>query len=348
MKTAVHIFGFRQRILSRGHRLEVGRCTSGFTLVEMLVGAVLLGILTLAVYTVLTSSASISAQTTAKLNCSIVARECLDLIGRDLQSAQIPWDRWNPSSNTASSYQFITNPTATSSWENANSIFWQAPVGPNSGTASEYGNVAEVGYFVVNDVSQASNQTRLQLRRFYVPPTDSSGALNSDYKIYNSEGLTSDVWLDQGLVSKFAPTNNKIDVDTGLPGWVADGVIAMWARPLDKEGNVIAGANSFNSREGYSYKSQNKSVEYPEFQSIWGTSFAVPKGAYNFLPGYVEVALICVAPQDISRIRSLPTPPVEFPSNSEMSRYVKDATVQNPGVKSIEAFSRKYRIYNSN
>ena len=291
------------------------RLTGGFTILELLVaGALFLMLLTL-LLGVMSSTSSISSKAAGQIEATRTARESLDLIGRDIASAALPFSRAN-----TNSLQFVVN-----SSNFFNSMFWQSPVVRDA----TMGNLAIVGYFVLRDLQPAANSqnSRFQLRRVYIDP----GSSNGNYTIYNTNNTP---WLTASTYSDFGPATAALDNTNALKGWLADGVLGMWVRCLDKTGGVIA--SPYDSRAA-KYGATNWTNAYP-------STFP-----YARLPAFVEVALVCVAPREVVRIKTLPANTLTNQTNFEagVTAYVDQVRAQNPGVKSIMSFSRKFRIYNS-
>lgn len=297
---------------------------AGFTLLEVLVASALFLILMVLLMTVISNTTTIASKTSEQIEATRIARESLDLIGRDIVSATIPWNRTN-----TNSLQFVVNPAAlTAAYANRDAMFWQAPLVRDATN----GNLAIVGYFVSRDFVAGSRDSRLQLRRTYIEP----GNTNT-YKIYS----TPNAWLDAATFSDFGPTgagSAEIDNQNAQRGWVADGILGMWVRCLDRTGSAIvnttnSGIAGFDSRLGYRISGKQW---YPT--------------NYSALPAFVEVTLVCMAPRELGKLKALPTTPTtttnaNFPAT--ISTYVDQVRAGNPGVKSIASFSRKFRLQNS-
>lgn len=327
-----------------------------FTLVEMLAAITIFSLIAVMIFTIISNTANITSSTTARLDTTRVARECFDLIGNDLRVLPPPYNNriaytLNPSLDLTktSSIQMLLNnpgtgstPSGIENYSYPHSIFWQAPLARNK----NYGNLAVVGYYLLRDLQANPKNTRLQLRRLYVEPevpADPPPA-SANYLIYDQ----ANAWCPSALLKKFAPDTLAEDNSNGQKGWVADGVLAMWIRCLDSRGQPIVtkadGAAitppySYNSRDSYRYSDTSLSpaaIRYPESQSA-------------ALPSYIEVALVCIAPKDMVRITSLPTASATNPANfyDEVEIFTKGARSMNPGVKSIESFYRKFRIYST-
>jgi type II secretory pathway component PulJ len=306
-----------------------GGCSSkrSFTLLEMLTATTLLIILTGLLFRVTSDATSIATFATEQMDTNRTGRECLDLIGREITKAALPWNR------SATNLQFLINPAGLATMDcNPDTIFWQAPVSHST----SYGNLAIVGYLVLRDFSSTDKKnSRLQLRRIYVEPENPSST--TYYTIYNSTAT----WVTQSLVSNFAPSTATLDNSNAQKGWVADGVIGIWVRCLDKSGNPITADATgttftnpgFDSRAGYTY--QSGSYKYAT--------------NYSVLPSSIEVALLCVSSKEIQRIQTLPVVPATDVNNfySTINTYAQTLQNGNPAVKSFNVYSRKFRLYNN-
>jgi hypothetical protein len=149
-------------------------------------------------------------------------RAILDVIGRELSEAAI-----------SPSLQLVTNPAITDSsgnsikLTNSNSIFWQAPLNYRvSGSATPLTNLCEVGYYI---------DPSYNLKRFFVPPSDTT-----NYRIFaTSPSSASPVtW-----VTNYAR-------NPGVTNTIATGVIALWVRCLDSNGDLIPWAGNSGTGVG--------------------------------------------------------------------------------------------------
>ncbi|HSI86947.1 MAG: type II secretion system protein J [Candidatus Methylacidiphilales bacterium] len=315
------------RHLRRKHSARALRGTRAFTLIELMVAGALLMVLLGILFSVINNTTSVISRATEQIDVTRVARESLDLIGRDISKAALPWNR-----TSTNSLQFLLNPSgAPASMSNPDSLFWQAPVARNDGR----GNMAIIGYFVLRDLQTATpTKTRLQLRRAFIEAQSSSGAANSEYIIYSNPTA----WASSTVFGNFAPATTDADNLAAQKGWVADGVLGMWVRLLDRTGTPLT-ASTFDSRQAASTfldsKNTTNKVTYPT--------------NYSVLPSFVEVSLVCVAPRQVVRIKSLPAAPTTSATNFEapIATYMQQIKAANPGIDSINTFSRKFRILRS-
>jgi len=288
--------------------------SGGFTLIESLVATSILILLFVLLGNVLISTTRISAQATSRLNAARLGREVFELIGRDL--SQVVSSR--SSLSTKAPLQFWVNPPQLdNSQQNATAIFWQSSVARDR----NLGSVAVVGYFVQN------SGTRPQLRRVLIEPKDPL------YKIYSDSAN----WLPASSIAAFgAPSGGSGQPDRG---WVADGVLGLWVRCLDSNGNVISTDGAGNAR-GYKFDSQKG------YQSGSGADKIV-YGTFNALPAFVEVGMVCIAPNDVDQIKNLPSAAAVSPANfeTEMAAFLSTFNQANPRVKSGTSVTRRFRLY---
>ncbi|MEI9999100.1 MAG: hypothetical protein WDO13_07970 [Verrucomicrobiota bacterium] len=296
-----------------------------FTLVETLVAMTLFVIIMAMLLEAMNHVSRVVSDSSAEAEVTRTAREALGVMGRDLAFANPPW-----SSSNTNSLQFVTNPSVaglSTQYLNHDSLFWQTPIGRNAGNGNG-GNLAIVGYFVQHssDVPQ-----RYQLRRVYVEPQNSSGAANADFLIYSNPNA----WVTTTTYQDYAPSTATADAANAEQGWTADGVLEMWVQCLDKFGAQITDASgtslNFDSRKG-GYSNTSNKLYYP--------------ANFSTYPAFVQVVLVCVAPNELARMTSLPTPPAATPANFSTlgSTFVAEALSQNPGIKSVTAFTRTFRI----
>lgn len=284
----------------------------GFTLIELLAGVAVLSLLLLLIFNVIDRTGSLSSGSMSKMEAARIARECFDLIGRDLSGAQLPYNR-----SATNSLQFLVNPAdLESSYANPHSFFWQAPLA----SSLENGNLAMAGYFVLREVASDPKQNRFQLRRLYVEQSDTNR-----FDRLSTNGGTA--WY-RSLAPEFAPATESPQNAQDYKGWVADGVLGLWVRCLDAKGSPIklsaAGADlqsSFDSRKAF----QSDRNRYP------ATDFSA-------LPAFVEVGMVTCSPSDSRKITKFPS----SVSSGNPDRFYQDLNAfssalqaDNPGAKSI-------------
>jgi prepilin-type N-terminal cleavage/methylation domain-containing protein len=288
-----------------------------FTLVELLVAMAIFSILMVMIVQVIERTGTLSTGSIAKMEAARVARECLDLMGRDLSGSMLPYER-----TSTNSLQFLASPPdLDSDYANPHSLFWQAPLS----RSSDRGNLALVGYFVQRSLAADPTQNRFQLRRLFV---DQSDATNFD-RLFGSGGTA---WY-RDLAPDFAPASESPENALDYKGWVADGVLGLWIRCLDSNGEPItlSGAgeslgSSFDSRKAYQ-----------------GSRHRYPATGYSALPSLVEVGLVTCSPSDIKKITTLPSSsssgdPDRF--YEDMNTFVAEVQRENPGAKTVSAHTR--------
>jgi type II secretory pathway pseudopilin PulG len=291
--------------------------TGAFTLVEVLVASGIMALMVLALASVLGSVTNLSSQASSRLDAVRLGREVFDLFNRDLSQAVIT----RRPLGTSGPLQFCVNPAQIgAAYRNASAVFWQSAISRDRTS----GNLAVVGYFV-----QKTAPNRAQLRRVLIEPTDAL------YEIYSKPND----WLpattfDQFVAASGSSASNKED-----RGWAADGVLGLWIRCLDANGEIITknGAGtvqnySFDSRAGYRSGSSTNGFVYSTF---------------NALPAFVDVGLICVAPRDVERIDRIPDIAAVSPLNfdPEMTSFLDQFSAGNPRVKTATRLTRRLRIY---
>jgi len=272
----------------------------------------------------MSSVTHISSEATARLDAVRLEREIFDLMGHDLSQTVIS----RRPLGTSAPLQFCVNPPQASgtAYLNATAVFWQSSISRVQSSGTYQGSVAIVGYFV-----QKISNKRAQLRRVVIDPTDSL------YQIYSSPSA----WLPDTTLAQFTAVSGGTSYNQVDRGWAGDGVIGLWVRCLDANGVVITkdGAQAtqnytFDSRQGYS--------------STVANSFRF--STFNALPAFVDIGLVCVAPKDVDRIDSLPTPvalsPLEM--ESEMEQYVTAFSTSNRRVKTVTSSIRRFHLYGDN
>ena len=137
-------------------------------------------------------------------------------------------------------------------------------------------------------------------------------------------------WLSASNYEKFAPPDAATDDQNAQQGWVADGVLGMWVQCLDSAGASISGGDRYDSR-AVKYGLTTNGVN--QYTNVYPAGYACSR-----LPAFVEVTLVCVAPRDISRLGSLPT-------TTNAASFEDAVRSNNPGVKSVSTFTRKFRLY---
>jgi prepilin-type N-terminal cleavage/methylation domain-containing protein len=306
-----------------------GENRSGFSLIELLVAIAVLSILTLLLCGILNQVSSSWTQIRAQVDWRQNGRSILNVIASELRVAALPVDRSSPYS-----LQLMVDPNAllgNSTYLNPHAIFWQAPIASDT----SLGNMAEVGYFVRWDSSNATNP-RAVLCRFFVNPKDTA-----NYLIYSNPTA----WLttgSSGTLDTVAPGNTA----NNYKGWFADNVIGLWVRCLDANGipitrtaadvahltDSVTTNYSFDSRLGYLATNAGTSGSYIAKSAYYDAGITTSAGTHEMvqsaLPSTIEIAIVLIDSQTANRVTAIPsyTP---FPSgvSGASSPYINDSPV---------------------
>jgi prepilin-type N-terminal cleavage/methylation domain-containing protein len=327
--------------------LRRSRGASAFTLIEMIVASSILALILVICLSVVNGMSLITLQTSQRNDVTQTARESLDQMGRELSVAAQPCNRFN----VASAPQLLVDPSGvlpSVAATNSDSIFWQAPLSRSGSN----GNLSIVGYLVISDTNESNSASwRFQLRRVYIDPSSPS------YSLYSAG---TGPWLTQAMVTSFAQLTTSADVANALQGWVADGVLGMWLRFLDKSGNPIIQSaygtklssigTYYDSRQAYSETGTNaqnyNAYSYPYLHS--------KAPYYSALPAFIEVTLVCMAPSEIVRLRP-PLPPLPQSSQTQttlqfiqsIQTFMQSVRSNNQGgaLHTVQSFTRRFRMY---
>lgn len=256
----------------------------GFTLIELLVGVAILTILVVilsGVFGGVSKTWQLGQSSNERLQN---IRAITDFITGELRSALLPVNRTDKAN-----LQFVVNPAnISSSFRNADSLFWQAPVAADQ----TLGDVAAIGYFVRWDESKPSNP-RPNLCRFYA--ADSTDGAN--FLIYSQAG-GSVPWLTDAIINAVAPA----DKANAYQGLIAENVVALFVQCLDTKGRPIeknyegtAFANKgFDSRLGFTDADGTKTAD---FMNASGG-----KSPICALPPMVRLSFVLVDARSAARI----------------------------------------------
>lgn len=243
-----------------------------FTLVELLVSTSVLAMLVLMYVGFFDSASRAWLAGAGNAERRRNARALTDYIGSELKGAMLPVQ--TVAGTSTGNLQFVINPSSgqvPASYCNADCIFWQAPLA----TESTYGDIAEVGYFVKWDETDAQNP-RPMLCRFFVNPStkDSTGAVssNGNFLIYDSSPTK---WLSSGLIDTVAPAT-KAKSYLGLFG---ENVIGLWIRSYGLDGQELP--RSFDSRTGYAC----------QFQTTDASGYKQSWTEQRYLPAKIVVSI---------------------------------------------------------
>lgn len=276
--------------------MEAGRA---FTLIELLVASAIAVMLMVLVLTVMGRTSAIWQDVFARTSSRQSARAALDFMGRELEGARLPVYRARTANTNELGLQFLLTPsTIAAEYLNPHAIFFQAPIS----ASNPDGDIGIVGYFVYWDMTDPAHPNP-QLRRLAV------GADSPDFKVYSDPGN----WLDDALVKSLAVPAT----DAPLRGWFVDGVLALFVRAIDMEGNPI----SYYSSPPTLLASAAAVGPTYEYDSRRGYRIPSPNPARTILPPVLprslEVALVVVSPRAVGRItkKLVPTSGFVNPAN---------------------------------
>jgi prepilin-type N-terminal cleavage/methylation domain-containing protein len=202
---------------------------TGFTLLELMVSAALLAILTSLLLGVTAQTASISGRTLAMKHRQQAARIVLETISRDLGAASSP-----VGTSQGGSLAFLVNPVdAGERHLSPGAAFWQAR------SAQSSSGFRDVGYFIRWTGAEA------ELCRLTVPSEDPLSIFRNTNRV-----------IDSALLDRLAPAGAASDGN--LRGLMADHVVGLWFKLLDATGAEIA----------LPYDSRDESVVRPAFVDV--------------------------------------------------------------------------------
>jgi prepilin-type N-terminal cleavage/methylation domain-containing protein len=281
--------------------LNSGKQSTGFTLLEILVSVALLAVVVL----LLASVFSVCERSWVNLSASARqrqdARSVLATMAKELRAANLPLNRSYEEAAPANRQpQLLINPQGVDvSLQNAHSVFWEASI------HSSKGGSGLVGYFVRWEVTNQGPRPRLC--RIFLSADEMQPVLAALRSGTNSE------WITMDLLSTYAPG----DSNSGFAGWMADNVLALYARALDPNmnpitnyprqmtaacsasgsyisfGSSLSSQKSFDSRRGYQYLRISDGVHVDRF----GPAF----------PAAVELVLLAAPPKEICKLTAIPT-----------------------------------------
>jgi prepilin-type N-terminal cleavage/methylation domain-containing protein len=300
---------------------------AGFTLVELLISIAILVSIVLILTSLITAVSKAWASGEQQVSEFQDGRAILELISRELSQAVI-----------SSSLQFVQNPSIANFPKNQNlrsgsdSIFWQAPA---SSTTS--GNLAEIGYCLVEDHNNSGGDV-YQLKRFYVPPTDTT-----NYQIFASPNQPTDTsapWVTNYFtVVPPAPA-------PPLANPIASGVLAFWVRCFDCNGDLIpwlsgAPPMKFNSAAHFQLAAPGQSGSFKYIN-------ASLTARANLLPATVELTIVTLDAQSFRKGPSIPAQnaqgiPDDLPT---ISNLFSQALITN-SIRNARTFSTRVNLVNS-
>lgn len=253
---------------------------AAFTLIEVLVSMTVLSIIVIMLTSLLSSSLKILNSSESDQERHRNGRALTDFIGKELRQALLPVEI-KANANQPNLQLVINPPQITgSTYLNADSIFWQAPLA----TDSTYGDIAEVGYFV-RWITTGSTITPTLCRFFVNPsvtdPTTNKVTQNTDnFLIYTN--LTG--WVTPSLLDALAPADNNAGANgqkNGYIGLFAENVLGIWVQSYGIDGVELAPSSgssrgSFDSRQGYKLATGqlNNAKEYRYLPALIKVSIA--------------------------------------------------------------------------
>lgn len=186
----------------------------GFTLVELMVAAAIFAVLLGLLFTVISQFTQIWQQGDRQKSRRQAARAVMEIMTRDLESAQFPAG----GTNASQGLQFLLNPPAAPA--NRDAAFWQAAV---PGTSAS-GDMYEIGYFVQWGEDR-NGRPRSALCRY-------SASATNENTIFNQPDAD---WITPGKLKAYAP---GLDDLSDFKGVLAEDVIGLWITLYDAQGKT--------------------------------------------------------------------------------------------------------------
>jgi len=253
------------------------RNPGGFTLIELLTAMAVVMVLIVGLMTMANWAGSTWSHGENQIEKRRNARASTELISRDLRNAILPVA--GMSQDGLSNLRFVLNPPANLPPEisNRDTLFWQS----STATDRARGDIAIVGYFVRFVLEQGVPKFRLC--RLFI-----DASREEDYRIYAA--ATEYEWLSPQVVDAY--TSARSDAPEKFRGLLADGVLGIWIRCLDPDGNTIVqtaglaayAGNSYDSNLGYAYRDGTVRVSPPS------------------LPASVEIQLVVMDSKGVSKL----------------------------------------------
>jgi prepilin-type N-terminal cleavage/methylation domain-containing protein len=192
---------------------------AGFTLLELMVSAALLAILTSLLLGVTSQTASISGRTLAMKQRQQAARIVLETISRDLRAASFPLG-----TSRDDSLALLVSPVEAGDRHlSPGAAFWQAR------SAQSPSGFRDVGYFIRWTGNKA------ELCRLTIPSEDAASIFRNSDRV-----------IDPALLDRLAPAGAASGGD--FRGLMAEHVVGLWFKLFDAAGVEIA--LPYDSREG--------------------------------------------------------------------------------------------------
>jgi len=335
-------------------RSGVSSPTGGFTLLEMLVAVTVAMIFMGFLVFMVDGVQKAWIQGDQKVETYQGGRAALELFAREVSIAVV-----------SGQMQFVQSPALSGKVsnlaENSPSLFWMAP-----GQSTSKGNLCEIGYFITRNASSGT----YQLHRFYLRPDNANGLyLGADnYDLQSTASKRPWSFANEALwITKLNAKAFDLADPMNAVSVLADGVVAMWIRCLDKAGNPIpwlsaipgysSGTIQFSSGASFQmttadapfddagddYSNAQKTFQYTAGPTVSATQTA----AANRLPAYVEITLVMVDSRTLQRKPAVPAMPL--PTNAaDIPSQIQEfqESLVNAGIRSARTFTKRVKTLN--
>ena len=308
----------------------------GFTLIELLVAMSIFSLLLVVLLLMVGEVNRAWVAGERRVESFQNGRAVLELLARELSQASI-----------SDKLQFVQDPNLSANVPtlapNSSSMFWQAPL-----TSTPKGNLCVVGYFLTRVDPVGISPGQYQLRRLLVSPDNT----NSYYKIFNAApNATNTPWLESLAADAFKETG-EAGVSAPSSSVVSDGILGLWARCLDVNGNPIPWLSGSGTANGDAAAAPLKfnSAAYFQPASPGSTNRIRYSDKASTLPAHrlphaVELTLVTLDSRALKRNPVIPqietaTTPDQIPSKIE--KFLGD--IRANGIDSARVFSTTVRL----
>lgn len=304
----------------------MSRSKSAFTLVEVLIALAILSVVVVLLNSVLGGVARAWTAGEQQADQFATGRAALELMARELAQVVI-----------SPNLQFVQNPPLPSGINqrtNSDTLFWQVP-----SARTDSGDLAEVGYYLTetHDASHPGAEA-YQLQRFYVPQTSSSFAIFAPSSLPTSSSAP---WVS----SYVGPSTSSV---------VATGIVALWVRCFDLNGDLIpwlssanpgVGGIKYNSAAPFQQASAGATAPGNTNPGVSFTYTPASIAPAHALPATVELTLTTVDSRTLSRNPSIPgqvaqTAPDTLPS----ARAQFEQSLVSNRINTFRTFSTRVRL----
>jgi prepilin-type N-terminal cleavage/methylation domain-containing protein len=298
----------------------------GFTLLEVLVSTAILAVILVLFASMFSSTHEgvrlLNNSTKQRQEARVVLAKIAGELKESLTSPSVSYESNDPA---ARQFQLLINPPAMGELANAHTLFW-------SSASGNHADSGLIGYAVRWDKTDPA-APKPRLCRMFISQNESQHLL-ADLKT----SVPSGAWANEILMGTFAPA----DEANGYRGWLADNILALYARALDPQNQPIT--RTARTITGVTNPSAvyYQGMSWITFDSsLQGTSYTIPdptaggtdrgydsRMGYQFqqptqtapggftlvnrfgpaLPASVEIVLLALSPEAISRMTSIPTP----------------------------------------